>query len=308
MITLTVTNANPQIRGGLVTRQVAPTLNDATPDSLGIVCDCRCVYRTPVFANTDLASGEFENDSSDFIYRTVLAGDTVEISLFKEGVLVSVITDDTYGLFFPLGFFNNPDQPEQALYVGFLLQWQKVLILEGPGDYEIRTDVTVLGVLTEFHSELFTLLPFSNHAAHGTVRIDAYMNSNIESSAFNFIGMDWFKSKRVRGEFGFREGKIEVENYADTSRVLHRIQDSITNEYTLKTQLVTGEIADDIIYQHLLGDRVICTNYNLRAPREYVGVKLYPSEIEKPDAEGSGKEMYEIKFTDKQPNIIARRF
>lgn len=310
MITLLVPDDNQMTRGGIVHRAEAPTLNDATPDSLGIVCDCTCVYRTPVFASTDLATNEFQNDSSDFIYRTVLAGDTVEIKLFKNGVELATITDDTYGIYSPLGTFGNtsPQLPEQLLYVGFLVQWQKVLILEGSALYEIRTEVTVLGNLTEFRSEIFHLIQFGLHEANGTVRVDSYMNSNVERSEFNFIGMDWFKSKRVRGEFRRLEPKIEIENYADTLRTMHRIQDSIVDEYELQTSLMTGDISDDLIYQHLLGDRVIVTAYQIISPREYIGVKLYPSKIQKPDEFASTKEVYTITFTDKQPNIIARRY
>lgn len=298
MIIIIPPNSTPMVRGLNAVRQEAPLINVSTVNELSIICDCSCVYRTTVFGL--VGGSEFENDKSDFIFRTILAGDSVVIELHKEGVLLATISDDTYGEFFPLGSIT-----QQPLYVGFLVEWEKVLDLEGPGTYEIVADVTVLGNTTTCTSEPFQLLPFTREAADGTVRIDAVCNSNVESSEFNFIGINWFKSKRIYGQFGYLEPTFETKNYFDQSRVVRKIQDAIVNEYTLETTLLTGDISNKIIYEQLLGDVLTITDYNIITDRPYVGVQVYPDEIERPIP---GEEVWRFKFTDKQPNHISRLF
>jgi len=300
----------PGARGLNAMRLLAPILNVSAPNELAAICDCTCVYRTPVFASP--GGTTFENDKNSFIFRTVLPGDTVVIELFKDGALLATIVDDTYGLYFPLGTFGSTagQLPEQALYIGFLVEWEKVFTLEGPGDYQICATIEILGVETIFESEPFTLLPFTRLAADGTVRIDSLCNANVEASEFNFIGMNWFKSVRIYGQFGFKDPEYEKSTYFDTVRNEKQIQNKITNEYSLNTELLPGEITDRIIYEQMLGDEIEITDYTIKTNRPYVGVKVYPNGFEKDpvsDQSGNG-EVYTIKFSDKKQNWLSRLY
>jgi len=257
-----------------------------------------CCYDEKVLA---LPGGEaYQNDFSSFIARKLIGVDTIQFRLLKDGFEVAVLNDDTYGEYFA-------SFTEQPLYSGFVVSWEKVLNLLGPGCYSVQTVTNILTVEKTETSHNYRLYPFSDAIADGTVRIETYMNGCVESSDFDFTGLNWYQSSRIEGFFGLVEPEFETDNYQDSTRRKRQIQDSINRTYTLETNDLPSIISNRLVYESLLSNEILVTDYNQLNFERYVQVPVYPSEISKSNKVDQ-KELLEIKFTDKVPNILKRNF
>ena len=306
MITVQLTNSSPYA----YTSGVAEILEGTTIPSYKVqetndICICDipglCEYTSLVFGEV-ADSTYWKNDKRSFLYQKLISSDTITINLYKNGVLLTTITDDTYGEYF------STLAPIQANYVYFILDFEKVASLSGYGTYQIKTDVSIIGISETLESEFFKLEPYSDIRANGTVRIETYQNGNIIGSPFDFTGLNIYQSHRIKGDLKVEES-LEIENYQTQNYKLSQIQDQVVNEWTLNTKLLPSLITKDLIYNNLLANQLQVTDYNINNHEIYRRVELYPTEI--PEAKSFGNnpnKKYIIKFTDKTPDNIKRNF
>ena len=306
-ITQQLPNGSPTPLNYLATKIDAVVLGDQGTTLITAdfcFCDHECEYEQKVLAKVS-GGLDHENDQSAFLFRALIAADTIEIKLFKDDIEVDTMDDATLGTFFDFGF--NALQP---LYKGYLLDWDLVLSLHGAGKYQVKADQSIIGTASTFESQVFRLYPYTEELANGTIRLDTVQNGNIEASEFDYTGMDWAQSMRILGRFGNKAQTYTTDRYFGSDLRLNQIQDTVINTYTLQTELIPNFIHGLITEDNLLANEIIVIDYNLfnfgDLYREYV---LYTEEYS--DSQyfsKSRKGRFEFKLTDKQQNIRKRNF
>lgn len=299
MITIQLANSTPySITSGLATKIQGEVLQEPTEQPVNDFCYCEyeCEYKEKVFG--DVVSNDFwKNDKNTFLYRRLLSTDTVVIKLFKNGVELATIVDDTYGEY--INGYGSSFTAEQQLYVVFTIDWQKVLQLEGGGEYQICTELNIMGVASNQDSQKFTLFPYSEENANGTVRIETTQNGNILGNPFDFTGLNLYNSYRIPGKFTEQAPALESDRYLNRDYKLNQIQDSSIAKYLLRTKRIPRVISLMLSRESVLANEFLVTDYNLINEAIFRRVSVYPESIEKTDIGRTIRAAYEIPFTDK---------
>lgn len=307
MITQQLPNTSPmsiisagsaKVSAASIPKPVVQLVSDV--DLCNVACD-QGQYIEYVFAEVGGTSFDFKNDFSSFLFRKSISTDTIEIKLFKNDVELAVISDNTYGLFFPT--FT-----EQPLYVGFTLDFRKVIELEGPAQYQVITTATIIGNVQVIESQLFTLIAFDTIAANGTVRLDTIQNGNI-LRGLDYTGLNWPQSFRVEGFFGNKQREFITDNYTtQAGRTKRQIIDKIVLSYELRIDFIPSLISKQIADEQLLANIITINDYNTPNAEIYRSLEVYPDEIETTNFENNVNSKYLIKFTDKHDDLLKQNF
>lgn len=262
---------------------------------------CECEYVAKVFYS--LTGEDHENDKNSFLFKRVAITDTIVIKLFKDGLELTTITDNTYGTFYDFGDLINPD------LTGFLVEWEKIGTIEGIGEYKIVAEKTILGNSTTVTSVDFELKYYAPCLANGTFRFDWVQNGCILSDPIQYQGLQWYNSMRIEGKFWRKTPTLEQEEFQDTNRKTQQIQDSIRNEYEVQTKPIPSQVANLIVYNALLADSLKVNDYNTDAFEVLRQLEIRPTSIEDPEYFNQNtKGVFKFKFTDMTQNIIKRKF
>ena len=306
MITIQLANSNPHSFGsGLATKVKGESLPEITEAAINDFCYCEveCEYVANVFA--EVGGEDYKNDKSQFLFRRFVASDTVAIELYKDGIKVADLNDNTYGTFYN-GFASGT--AEQQLYVGFLLEWEDVYNLLGAGEYQIKSQLSIIGIASTFESELYQLMGYSDEAADGTVKIETIQNGNIISSIFDFTGLDWNQSVRIRGSFVEDGEEFEKIIYKTQEYRQEQVQDKIVENWSLRADLIPRSVSEFLTKNAVLSNSFNVTDYNLLNEKILRKIEVYPESIEKTPITDNRNSNYVIKFTSRNDNIIKRNF
>jgi hypothetical protein len=305
MITIQLTNGNPYpIYTGMATKIQQPSLPLIIPGAENDFCYCHyeCAYTEKVFGSVS-SNDYWKNDKNTFIYRRLIAADTVTIKLLKDNVEIATITDNTYGEFingYPSG------TPEQQLYVVFTVFWQNVLIAFGGGSYKIEAELNILGSSTTETSREFKLYAYSDLNADGTVRIETVQNGNIMSSEFDFTDLELYQSYRIPGKFTEVTPGIEDDSYLDSNYKKTQIQTKLIPKWLLRTKRIPRAISLLLTRDSILANEFLITDYNIINEDIFRRVNLYVEGIEKPDIGKTTRPIYEVTFIDKVDDKLKR--
>lgn len=267
-------------------------------------CDYWCEYEEPVFADT--GNDDFKKDTSSFLVGKVTATDTVEIKLYREGVLVATITDSTYGTYYST-FTAQP------LYVGWIADWSAIFTAFSGGQYQVIITCTTGGVDTDMESRKFRLMRFDEYCANGTVKIESYQSGNIVSSDFDFTDLvsgGWSSSIRVLGRFGNKRPTIEVDEFLNTSYQSVQNRTVVNFEYSLDTKYMPINLLVDMASMELIGNELHITDYSLMNPFKYNRIPVVTQAFEEVENQEAvnGESRYVVSFTDRTPNTIKRNY
>lgn len=269
-------------------------------------CDCSCVgqYYETVFAKD--GGDEHENDCSSFLFKTISATDTVVITLYKDGVSLGEITDDTYGTLYDFGAWT--DVTEQSRYKGFVIDWEKVIIEEGSGEYYLEAVSTILGTASTFTSHKFRLRYYTDQRADGTVRVTTYQNGNIIGSDFNYTGMNWQQCIRIRGEV-LKKREFTKDTYLDSDWNESQIQDQVTWVFDMTVDGIPESISKVLFDDNILANDIYLNDYNIFNHNIIRNQAVYPSEIGEPTHyAGNVKSDFEATFKEKKQDRIKRNY
>lgn len=277
------------------------------PPSAGSVnefcyCDLECEYVSNVFAS--VGNEDYKNDKSSFIYRRYSDSDTVLMKLFKNGVDLTDLNDNTLGIFYPQ---ITGALPTAESYVAYLLEWEKVYNNYGAGNYQVITTVNQLGTEIEIKSIKFNLMGYSDEAADGTVRIESFQNGNIIGSDFDFTGINWYSSMRIDGKFIETAETFETNEYLTQNYQRKQIQDKIIENYSLETNLLPRSVTEVITKNSVLANKILITDYNLFNEKVLRKIDVRTKEIsDKSNYSGIRRSKYVINFSGTSENIIKR--
>jgi len=299
MIEIFGINATPHNRGlmaGMILARPVQSLDSGFADVCSCVCDCEPFQRVFGSNTTD----HWKNDTIPFLFKRITSSDTVTMQLYRNGALVGTLNSTTYGLYYDFGSFPNVD------YKGFQLDFKKVFLALGYGEYYVKTTIVSLGDTIIHESPTYECMEYSDERANGTVKIETYQNGYI-MSGFDYTGMNWYQSYRIAGVFGDKKPSLEIDNYQNSARDLTQVQDSISNLYTLETKMLPSNLLNAITYDGLLANRILITDFNFCSYERYKRLEVYPDSIEDfTTFELNPKGTAKFKFTDKRQNIIKR--
>ena len=306
MITIEVPNIKPYPFNGQSIKLLGKSIPVIPPPDNNDICICyfiKCQYVENVFRSAD--GLEYKNDKSEFLFRRLIASDTVSMVLEKSGNEVTTLTDNTYGEFID-GF--DEATAEQDLYKGYVIDWNLVYLAFGSGNYNLKVSLNILGNSSEYTSRQFLLMPYSDLAADGTVKIRSVQNGNIIGNNFDFTGLNWNQYLRIPGRFGNPTPEYETDRYQDSQYNLKQIKDNMSRIWSLNTGLINWEVANKLVYNKVMANEIYITDYSIKAESIWRGIQVKLSEIEKPPLFNSTDKRYLLKFVDSKVIFQKRNF
>lgn len=279
-------------------------LIDPEPGNDVCVCDWICDYVEKVFASP---GGEWwKNDSNTFPFRLLIPTDAVNIELWKNGSKLADIVDNTYGTLIE-GYFGT-GIAAQELYRVFIVSWEKVMSVSGAGLYQVKAEQTLLGVNVPFESHKFKLETYSDLSANGTVRIEVVQNGNILRSGFDFTGTELSFSTRIPADLRLITPETEQEMHLKQTYERDQIQTKLINNWELEVRLIPIQVSDSLIYNYMLANEILITDYNILNEKIYRRVPVVYEEVEKEREPNQIKSSFLLKFTDRTDDVLKRNF
>lgn len=296
-------------------RTVQAVRNPVTVASECFFCIPNCNWTLPAIADlTD--SDPYKNDYKDFII-SVASGSTVTGTLIKidpDGTETpTTITDNTYGLFYPL------DDLKAGVW-GFLLDWRLVASGLGFGKYKFNITVENSASTEIFNKDsvCWQLIPYTCENAHRTVRIETeqagyfeggfdYSGIIVEPNTNEFVrGKDtWQQQIRLWGRFYRSNFEYNVDNIVTEERGQEQVQSQTVQVYTLLLDTIQTNISNPLIRDMLQAPEVRISDYNINNIEKYESVRVSMTNIETPVTITMNKnEFHDIKFVEwKQDNV-----
>ena len=122
------------------------------------------------------------------------------------------------------------------------------------------------------------------------------------------LGAGWYQSFRIPGKLFAKVPKLTVDNYYDQDYKLTQIQDKISNTYLWETHLLPATISNQLIYDVLLANTILLSDFNIWNEEIIRQISLYPSEIEKKPFAYNNNCQFTIKFTTKTDLTLKNNF
>jgi len=200
---------------------------------------------------SDSDKENWKNDIKGVFLKKSDPADTVEFILEKCGT--GVVSNEGYVPVFP----NDP------LAVGFVYEWQKVLLAHGVGEYTISVNFTIAGIQDLQCLHLIDLVRYSIFSARGTIRSWAEFDSFYVKQDIDFTDSDFRDSVRCNGYFGDRQPETEVNNLIGNKRRIEKTTRENLNVLTFRTDPVGICITRQLVDLHFLNeDRLLITDHN----------------------------------------------
>lgn len=283
--------------------EVKPTIEEST------FCDCLCTdcfTTNEVYARIGNSDPKY-NDKKEFLFRVLSSQDDAELLLYKNGVeLISLNNNSVLGTFFEQGTMGSGDQ---LLYIGYLLDWQSVLINYGAGQYAVKAEMNINNTAVDSFSEVFTLNHYDEDAVDGTVKIVSYMNGYVESSIFDYTGLNWYQEIRIKGIFWDKKPTLISNTFFRSDRTVSQITDQIDFSYTLETEFLPAKLSNYLILQKVLANEIFITDYNKCNTEEYCELPVFVSEIpETQEVMLKRGRTHKITFGDRVQNHKKRNY
>ncbi len=309
MIKIQLPNTTPYTYGsGNAVKELGPALPEIIVTEVNNICICdfiQCQYIEKVFASQAPDNEWYKNDKNEFLFKRFVSADTIDIELYKDGDKIEDLNNNSFGTFFN-GFSSGTT--EQQLYVGYLLDWELVQATHGNGFFQVKAQMTIIGTSSTYESRMFNLLIYGDREANKTVRIESYQNGNIFGSSFDFTGLNWYQSLRVPGTFGNPSPVVELDNYINSNHESRQITAKNSREWELVTGLINYEVGTILLYNKFLGNKILITDYLIKAESIFRRIDVMLLEINKPEIKGTPDRAYNIKFTDRKDTFRKRNF
>lgn len=230
----------------------------------------QCCFENKVFG--DLSDSDpYKNDFTGYYHFRPSNNSTCVFKLVrKSDGSEFTLNNDTYGNFLDFGGTGNAD----LSYI--IVDWRSVLAAFGQGYYQVKKEVSTVGVSQDFYYNTVRLLPFSNGAADKTVRIDCNQDGRLLRVG-DFSGTGFKTSQRFMGFFGRPTYEYEQTNVSKRSYKVEQASMSVDKQYLFTGQLLPDCILDELMEFILLGNELFVSDYNINNPS--YGFQLYPVEL-----------------------------
>tara|TARA_R110002167_G_scaffold302875_1_gene507183 strand:+ start:163 stop:1107 length:945 start_codon:yes stop_codon:yes gene_type:complete len=295
---------------GMSSQLISQTL-DSEFGAIPTTLISECVGALPVFG--DLTSDVLKNNDFTSFISLQRPFTSVSFKLLDQNCnVLTTLNDSTYGTYFPSGTFSTSSGFSffQNLYLGYKLEWKKVLNVYGPGGYKIKKITRSNTIPASFEqieecSCFFDLSQYTDESANETVRIETTQNGNTISPGLEYLGTNWKQQIRIPGFFGNKQRRLEQDNYLDRNRNTTQIQDSIVHEFTLEPYFWPHCLRDEID-SILLANEILISDYNIDNTDNLKNISVIPTSIDTEYFGKSRKAADEIKFEERRKNRVKR--
>jgi len=274
-----------------------------------------CCFVLPVLAK--ISGGDYYTDDKSsvlFFYNIGITGATMTLQKWNGNAFddVSLLTDNTYGSNYPYAFETNENNENLQ---GYILDWQKILVLEGTGTYRVKAESsTVLSSTNEEFSFEYCLKEYTDFRADLTTRLE-WFNSGIigsekdDTKTRDYGSIDWFNQIRLPETiFGDDNNSYSREfvRYQNGEQVW--IQDDNVENYVLKSGRFPAYLHKYLKYDMMQGDNIKVTNYDKDAHINHVDKQVVPSSNYEPNyVRGTKLSRVELTFEQQFQNHKKKR-
>lgn len=248
-----------------------------------------CIFELPALAEYEPTDDHFNDIHAPIWFFDDLFSD-VKIYLQKksiEWVDLVELTDNTYGTFYPYGFFVNKFGNSA---IGYLIEWTKVLNENGPGSYRIRVSgEKSIGTFDGLTSFEFSLKSYTADRADKTVRVQwnrsGVLGNRLKDSDVDDYGqLNWLNQLRVPNSmFGFDISDFTEEYVRYPNGENEWIGDSQIEELKWDIYLLPNYIHRFIKVDIMQSGKVMFTDYNKLAPTQTIDRICVPTSGYKPE-------------------------
>jgi hypothetical protein len=236
--------------------------------------DCCKDFDTLVLATDGIDN--MQNDVTSFLNMCSPTASGAVYKLYKNDVLVATLSGTTYGIDYTFGF----SQLGLQKYVGYKIEWYKVLALFGSGIYKVELVVTdaMLGNSNTFSNE-YKLCEYRADRADQTIRLDWWQNGTLgnqfsQQLTMNYNKLNWHNQIRLGGFFGYPKTEGETEYV----RYWNGLEEWVTDEkepiYQLKTKRIPANLQKLIMVDIMSSDRCSITDYNSKNAETWVDFEI----------------------------------
>ena len=289
MIFKKMTNLIPMALGGMAITQDADVVPvPTTPyDSSFCYCNYICNECIKVFGGGSL---DWQND------KTTISSDTFVLSIWKNGIKQTDITDNSYGTYLS----TYTDNPKQYSYIA---DWDLIYTAFGVGEYQIKNNFTILGTANEFVSNDYCLELFDDESLNGFVKLEWYQEGQIESSVFNFC-TPLYHSIKIKGDLTIQTPETIKDSYQTSTRDTKMFRTEQKNNYLLKSKLIRENLLSLLNENTFLAEKITITDFNLFGTK-FIQKDVSFNEIANlEDFLTTFKMDIDISFSDYKQNII----
>lgn len=290
-----------------------------------------CCFKLPVFAEPLIVTDDAKNDIHSvlkFYDKNLYLGVLMVLQKYENGDWVDTanLFSDNYGKFYNFGFAANTEN--NLFFVGYRIEWQKVLDEFGEGTYRVKfNEFQVGGIETEsFYDFEFCLRNYMPYRADRTVRFSFYTKGYrgdfqddltiwdftnvakyVEIFEGNFDG--WFNQMRLPDSwFGDNRSEYEREyiRYSNGQQVW--VQDEQIEKYSFHSGMFPSLLHDYIKTNIIQADRITVNDYNSKNPNVIVNRAIKPDGGYEPSWNYNNlKAMVSVDFVQEYQNRRKKR-
>lgn len=250
-------------------------------------CTCliQCVPALKVFTDgigTDPLKNDFRSLFIPTVNSTAATNSTIvgTITNIQTGV-VTTLADTTHGTLY-----------EGDNYWWFKLEWFKIYNTIGLGKYQIHVVETAISggqTINELKTPVFNLLPYSDEAANGTVRLYSKQNGKLNhgnnySKIKNIVALGtklipFEQQTRLPGRLFIKSEDIENDHLVlnNSNLSTYQIKDQLRPTYQLDLHLLSSAQVMPVVFDDMFGNQLFITDYNVYNhvvdPRDYQAVQ-----------------------------------
>jgi hypothetical protein len=278
-------------------------INTPTPKETVKFCTCDffCTYEEDVFADLTDEENEYKNDYKSFLLDLKSENSTFEINLVKPSGEKIPLVDNTYGVFYPMGF--NEKQPLQA---GFKILWLNVLKEEslGSGTYYFEIKQTDFGIENVLETQKYNLYQWDELRSNYTVKIEWNQRGKI-LNGLDYTGLVWGDMIRVKGRFGNIQPQYEINKLQDSNYRDINIQTEYFNQYNLETMLLPVSVGEIITGNLSLTDEIFISVNDVFAYDQYrqLPVTFEGTISTSDDYARNNMKVFNVTFKDKSSKL-----
>jgi hypothetical protein len=274
-----------------------------------------CCFVLPVLAKASGGDNLTDDKSSVlFFYNVGITTALLTLQKWNGNIFadISTLTDNTYGSNYPFAFETNENNENLQ---GYILDWQKIIVLNGAGTYRVKSDsTTILAGANEQFSMEYCLKEYTDFRADLTTRIE-WFNSGIigsekdDTKTRDYGSIDWFNQVRLPETiFGddSNDYSREFVRYQNGEQVW--LQDDNVESYNLKTGRFPSFLHKYLKYDMMQGDNIKVTNYDKDAHVDHIEKQVIPSSSYEPNyIRGTKLSNVELTFEQQFQNHSKKR-
>jgi len=253
MIFETLTDSNPMELLGMAVKVQSTNISVVTEDYSPAFC--YCLYECPSFYPVWGGGSTWQNDTTTFLFKRQIDVDTHSITLWKNGIQVATISDNSYGVY-------NISYTDDTLQYSYIADWDLIYTAFGSGSYQIKNAYTSIGEAREFESRDFDLYLFDDVSANGWVKFNWTQTGIISSSDFTFTeGVDF--SFKMQGNFIKEKPETIKDSYQTSAFQSKQFRTEQKNKYSFNSKFTKSTDFRMVNENLALADYVSITDFNL---------------------------------------------